>query len=94
MSTKITEEQFKEAQSVLPYTCPGRTKISFIKKGYLEDQELLKELRTFKLFEGRYRYLLKAAKRHYLRREVTKDKNQVTLGNGPRLKNRPCGVSF
>lgn len=81
MSTKITEEQFKEAQSVLPYTCPGRTKISFIKKGYLEDQELLKELRTFKLFEGRYRYLLKALKDIIYEGEVTYEDIQEILGN-------------
>lgn len=81
MSTKITEEQFKEAQSVLPYTCPGRTKISFVQKGYLEDQELLKELRTFKLFERRYRYLLKALKDIIYEGDVAYEDIQEILGN-------------
>jgi hypothetical protein len=80
---KITEEQFKEAQSVLPYTCPGRTKVSFIKKGYLEDQELLKELRTFKLFERRYKYLLEALKDIIYEGEVTYEDVQEILGNVP-----------
>jgi|LFRM01.1.fsa_nt_gb hypothetical protein len=80
---KITEEQFREAQSVLPYTCPGRTKVSFIKKGYLEDQELLKELRTFKLFERRYKYLLEALKDIIYEGEVTYEDIQEILGNVP-----------
>ena len=83
MTDKITEEQFKEAQSVLPYTCPGRTKVSFIKKGYLEDQELLKELRTFKLFERRYKYLLEALKNIIYEGEVTYEDIQEILGNVP-----------
>lgn len=80
---KITEEQFKEAQSVLPYTCPGRTKVSFIKKGYLEDQELLKEMRVFKLFERRYKYLLKELKDIIYEGEVTYEDIQKILGNVP-----------
>jgi len=80
---KITEEQFREAQSVLPYTCPGRTKVSFIKKGYLEDQELLKELRTFKLFERRYKYLLEALKNIIYEGDVTYEDIQEILGNVP-----------
>jgi hypothetical protein len=80
---KITEEQFREAQSVLPYTCPGRTKVSFIKKGYLEDQELLKEMRTFKLFERRYKYLLEALKDIIYEGEVTYEDIQEILGNVP-----------
>ena len=82
-TNKITEEQFKEAQSVLPYTCPGRTKVSFIKKGYLEDQELLKELRRFKLFERRYRYLLKALKDIIYEGDVAYEDIQEILGNMP-----------
>jgi hypothetical protein len=80
---KITEEQFREAQSVLPYTCPGRTKVSFIKKGYLEDQELLKEMRAFKLFERRYKYLLEALKDIIYEGEVTYEDIQEILGNVP-----------
>ena len=82
-TNKITEEQFKEAQSVLPYTCSGRTKVSFIKKGYLEDQELLKELRTFKFFERRYRYLLKALKDIIYEGDVAYEDIQEILGNMP-----------
>jgi hypothetical protein len=80
---KITEEQFKKAQSVLPYTCPGRTKVSFIKKGYLEDQALLKELRTFKLFERRYKYLLEALKDIIYEGHVTYEDIQEIIGNMP-----------
>ena len=80
---KITEEQFREAQSVLPYTCPGRTKVSFIKKGYLEDQELLKELRAFKLFERRYKYLLKELKDIIYEGHVTYEDIQEIIGNMP-----------
>jgi hypothetical protein len=80
---KITEEQFREAQSVLPYTCPGRTKVSFIKKGYLEDQELLKEMRAFKLFERRYKYLLEALKNIIYEGDVTYEDIQEILGNVP-----------
>ena len=83
MTDKITEEQFREAQSVLPYTCPGRTKVSFIKKGYLEDQALLKELRTFKIFERRYKYLLKALKDIIYEGDVTYEDIQEILGNVP-----------
>ena len=80
---KITEEQFREAQSVLPYTCPGRTKVSFVKKGYLEDQELLKELRKFKIFERRYKYLLEALKDIIYEGEVIYEDIQEILDNVP-----------